>query len=133
MLKKNFQQIFKDPGSFTISCTIGHLNFTNTLYDLGVNESLMPLLIARKFDLREMKGINITLQLTDRSIKCPIDIIENVIVKVKSFYILVNFIVFDTKEDKHLSIKLGRPFLVIIGALIEIKKSKLTFTMNDET
>ena len=90
----------KDLGRFTISCTIGHLNFTNTLYDLGASVSLMLLSIARKIDLREMKNINVTLQLVYRSIKRSIGIIENVIIKmkVKSFFIPIDFIVFDMKE-----------------------------------
>ena len=49
----------KDLESFTLSCTIGHLNFTNTSCDLDASVSLMPLSIARKLDLREMKDTNV--------------------------------------------------------------------------
>ena len=120
----------KDLESFTLSCTIGHLNFTNTSCDLDASVSLMPLSIARKLDLREMKDTNVTLQLTDRSIKRPVGIIENVIIKVKSFFILVDFIVFDMKEDINLLIILGRPFLTTAKTLIDIQEDKLTFRIN---
>ena len=123
---------FKDPESFTISCTIGHLNFANVLCDLGSSVSLIPLFIMRKLDLRDMKDTNITLQLVDRSIKRLIDIIENIIVKVKSFFIPVDFIVFDMKEDMHLLIILGRPFLVTAKTLIGVQEGKLTFRVNGE-
>ena len=101
-IQNKFPMKFKDPGSFTKPCTIGHLNFTNTLCDLGASVSLMPLSIARKLDLREMKDKNVTLQLANRSIKCSVGIIENVIINVKSFFIPVDFVVLDMKEDMHL-------------------------------
>ena len=103
-----FSTKLKDSGSFITSCTIGLLNFINVLCDLGASVSLMPLSNTRKLDLREMKDTNVTFQSTDRSIKCPVGIIENVIIKVKSFFILADFIVIDMKEDMHLPIILGK-------------------------
>ena len=65
---------------------------------------------------------NVTFQLANRSIKHPIGIIENAVTRVKSFFIPVNYIVLDMKEDMHLPIILCRPFLTIVRALIDVKK-----------
>ena len=43
----------KDPGSFTIPCTIGDTILTNVLCDLGASINLMPLSIFRKLGLQE--------------------------------------------------------------------------------
>lgn len=41
--KSSFVQKKVDPGAFTILCTIGPLDFTKVLCDLGANINLMPL------------------------------------------------------------------------------------------
>nr|XP_027060713.1 uncharacterized protein LOC113687258 [Coffea arabica] len=38
----------KDPGSFSIPCTIGSVDFSKALYDLGASVSLIPLTVARQ-------------------------------------------------------------------------------------
>ena len=43
VLQKKLPQKLKDPGSFTIPCTIGSLNVTKALCDLGASINLMPI------------------------------------------------------------------------------------------
>lgn len=38
----------------------------------------------------------------------------------------------DNNEDSHIPILLGIPFLAIIGAIIYVKKGKITFEVGDE-
>ena len=45
----------KDPGSFTIPCTIGNYHFDKVLCDLGASINLMPLSIMQKLGLEEPK------------------------------------------------------------------------------
>ena len=47
ILKRKLPQKLKDPGSFTISCTIRSSIFERALCDLGVSINLMPLAIFR--------------------------------------------------------------------------------------
>ena len=79
----------RDPGSFSIPCTIGEVEFSKALCDLGASVSLIPLSVCRKLGLKELKPTTISLQLADRSLKYPIGILENVLVKVKKFIIPV--------------------------------------------
>ena len=58
----------KDPGSFTIPCTVGTSEFPRCLYDLGASINLMPLSIFRSLGLGDMKATNMSLQLADHSI-----------------------------------------------------------------
>ncbi|KAL5758536.1 hypothetical protein ACOSP7_021147 [Xanthoceras sorbifolium] len=51
----------KDPGSFTIPCTIGNTKFGNALCDLGASINLMPFSVFKKLGLREVKSTNVTL------------------------------------------------------------------------
>ena len=80
----------------------------------------MQLTIFRKLGLEEAKLTTMTLQLTDRSLKHPRGIIEDVLVKMDKFSFRTDFIVLDIEEDKEIPIILGRPFLAMGRALIDV-------------
>ncbi|XP_017976453.1 PREDICTED: uncharacterized protein LOC108661968 [Theobroma cacao] len=122
----------KDPKTFFILCTIGNVEFSKALCDFGDSVSLMPLFIFKKPGLEEIKTITVTLQLADRSIKYPIGIIENVLVKVEKFYISIDFIVLEMDEDVEIPLILGRLFLATVGEIIDVKNGKLTFKVREE-
>ncbi|XP_017978273.1 PREDICTED: uncharacterized protein LOC108662426 [Theobroma cacao] len=88
----------KDLGSFSITCTIGRFKFTKALCDLGAVVSIMPLSITKKLGLNEIQPTIVSLQLTNRTIKYPVGIIEEVLVKVGHLYIPVDFIVLRWKK-----------------------------------
>ena len=111
----------KDPRSFTILCTIGNCHFDKVLCDLGASINLMPLSIMQKLGLEEPKPTNVSLQLADRSITYPREIVEDVLVKVDKFIFPVDFIVLDMEEDHEVPLILGRPFLVIGRAMIDVQ------------
>ena len=92
----------------------------------------MPLSIFGKLGLREANPTTITLQLLDRSLTHPRGIIEDVLVKVDKFIFLVYFIVLDMKEDKEVPIILGKSFLAIDRALIDVQKGELRLRVQDE-
>ena len=92
----------------------------------------MPFSIFRKLGLGEPKPTTITLQLADRSIKYPRGIVEDVLVKVNKFIFPVDFIVLDMEEDYDVPLILGKPFLAIGGALIDVQHEKLILRVQDE-
>ncbi|XP_063948152.1 uncharacterized protein LOC135152235 [Daucus carota subsp. sativus] len=71
VLQQKLPPKLKDPGSFTIPCTIGKLSFDKCLCDLGASINLMPLSVFKKLGLPEPKPTNMYLQLADRSITYP--------------------------------------------------------------
>jgi len=67
----------------------------------------------------------LTLQLADRSIKHPYDIVEDLLVKVDKFQFPVDFIVMDIEEDVDAPLILGRPFMKTRKVIIDVDKGKL--------
>ena len=132
IIQKKLPHKLKDPGSFTIPCTIGNAVFERALCDLGASINLMPLSIFRRLGLGEGKPTTVTLQLVDRSLKHPREIIEDVLVKVDKFIFPANFIVLDMEEDKEIPIILGVPFLATGRALIDVQKGELRLRVHDE-
>ncbi|KAL5574623.1 hypothetical protein UlMin_016322 [Ulmus minor] len=61
ILQRKLPQKLKDPGSFTIPCTIGSCNFDKVLCDLGAGINLMPLSVFGKLGLGEVKPTSISL------------------------------------------------------------------------
>ncbi|XP_074327826.1 uncharacterized protein LOC141665743 [Apium graveolens] len=111
ILQKKLPPKLKDPGSFTIPCTIGMQCFGKALYDLGASVNLMPLSIFTKLGVGEVKPTSVILQLADRSLAYPRGIVEDVIVKVDTFIFPADFIVLDIEEESEIPLLLGRPFL----------------------
>jgi hypothetical protein len=121
ILQNKLPPKLKDPGSFTIPCTIGEMTFDKVLCDLGANVNFIPYSIFRKLNLGEAKATSISLQLADRSVKFPRGIIEDILVKVDKFIYPADFVILDmVEEDKDVPLILGRPFLATCRALIDV-------------
>ena len=82
----------------------------------------MPLYVVKILSLGELTPTTMTLQIADITLAQPGGILEDVLIKVGKFIFPVNFMVIDIEEDKQVSLLLGRPFLAIGAALIDVKK-----------
>ena len=58
--------------------------------------------------------------------------IEDVLVKVDKFIFPKNFIVLDMEEDKEIPIILGRLYLAIGRAMIDVQKGELKLRVQDD-
>ena len=122
----------KDPGSFTIPCSIGKYEFKKALCDSGASINLMPLSVVQRLNLGELTPTAITLQMADRSMTQPEGILEDVLVKVWKFIFLVDFVIMKMEEDTQVPLLLGRPFLATGAALIDVQKGELTLRVGNE-
>ena len=61
LLKRKLPPKLRDPGSFSIPCTIGNLHFENALCDLGASVNILPYSLLKKFGIGEVKPTSITL------------------------------------------------------------------------
>ncbi|CAM8932134.1 unnamed protein product [Rhodiola kirilowii] len=132
LFSKKIPQKAKDPGKLTIPCSIGDMNFTSPLADLGASVSVMPLATYHKLGLKAVKSAKMTLQLVDGTTKCPWGLVENVPIKVDKFYIPCDFVVIDMGGNCTSSLILGRPFLATAGFKVDVGKGKLTLKIGGE-
>ena len=122
----------QDPGSFTIPCTIGKVEYKTTLCDSGANINLMPLSVVKRLSFGELTPINMTLQMADRTMAQPEGVLEDVLIKVGKFIFLMDFVVMDMEEDTQVPLLLGKPFLATGTSLIDVKNGELALTMAEE-
>ena len=133
VIKRGLPKKMKNPGSFTIPCTIGEFEFQKALCDLGASINLIPYSVTKKLSLGEITPTTVTLQMENRTLAKPEGIIEDVLVKVGNFFFPADFIILDMEEDSQVPLLLGRPFLATEAALIDMQKGILTLRVGEET
>ncbi|CAL9024861.1 unnamed protein product [Prunus brigantina] len=137
VLQRKLPPKLKDPGSFSIPCTVGDFKFQKALLDLGASINLMPYHVYEKLNLGELQATSVSIQLADRTIRYPKGILEDVLVKVEELILPADFLVLEMEEapihDNQLPLILGRPFMATAGAIIDVKKGTLTMNVFDET
>ena len=63
VIKRGLPEKMKDPGSFTIPCTIREFEFQKALYDSGASINLIPYSVAKKLSLGDITPTTVTLQI----------------------------------------------------------------------
>ncbi|XP_049399790.1 uncharacterized protein LOC125863853 [Solanum stenotomum] len=122
----------EDRGAFTIPCTIGLLQFAKALCDSGASINLMSYAIYKQLGLGDPKATTMRLLIADRSIKHPMGILYDILVKVYGFIFPVNFVILDYEIDAEIPIILGKPFLETGRALVDVEREKLKFRVNND-
>ncbi|XP_023770776.1 uncharacterized protein LOC111919451 [Lactuca sativa] len=122
-----------DPGSLTLTCQFGNLATIHALADLGASVNLMPYSFFKKLDLSEPRPIRMAIHLANKTVTFPRGICEDLLVKVDKFVFPADFIVLDIEADPQVPIILGRPFLNTASAIVDMRDSKLTLQVGDES
>ncbi|GJW59799.1 reverse transcriptase domain-containing protein [Tanacetum coccineum] len=94
--------------------------------------SVMPLSTYLNLGLGKLAHTKLRVELADRSVKYPKGIAENVLVGIDKFTFPVDFIILDMPEDINVPLILGRPFLSIAYAKIDVFKRKFTLRVKEE-
>nr|XP_025652188.1 uncharacterized protein LOC112748193 [Arachis hypogaea] len=82
-----------------------------------------------RLEIFEVQAAKISLEIADKSLKRAYALVEDVLVKVEDLYIPADFIILDTGEDDDKSTILGRPFLAIANAIIDVAKGELVLQL----
>nr|GEW97201.1 reverse transcriptase domain-containing protein [Tanacetum cinerariifolium] len=133
MLLKKLPKKLGDPDKFLIPCDFPGMDVCHALVDLGAGIKFMPLFIWKNVSLPELTPTRMNLELVDRSITRPKGVAEDVFVKLGKFHFSTDFVVVDFKADPRVPLILGRSFLRIGSALIDVYGEEITLRVNDET
>ena len=118
----------KDPGCPTITCSIGTQQFDHALCDLGASVSVMPKTVFDKLNFTHLTPTPMMLQLVDSTIRYPARITEDIPVKIRGYFVPVDFVGLDMETTKESPLILGRPFLSTVGAQIDVELEKSSST-----
>ena len=88
-------------------------------------------------ELGELKPTRMVIQLADRSIRVPREIVEDVLIRVGEFIYPVDFVVIETEKVSNLASQvpmiLGRPFLATANALINCRNDMMRLSFSNMT
>jgi predicted aspartyl protease len=114
-----------------LPCSVGSFKFEKALCDPGVSVTVMPRDVFEKLRL-PLEPTVICLELGDNSIRYPLGVTEDVLVKVGHHFIPVEFVVLKIGEREKTPLILGSPFLKTVGATIDAGKGEIKFDINGE-
>jgi len=72
------------------------------------------------------------LQLADQTVRYPVGIAENIPVKIRNFFIPIDFVVLDMEVDAKTPLILGTPFLSTANAHIDVGAREIQLNINDQ-
>ncbi|XP_016581705.1 uncharacterized protein LOC107879102 [Capsicum annuum] len=121
-----------DPRAFISPCTIETRVFEKPLCDLGARINLKPFFIYKKLGLNAPTPTSMRLLMEDQSIKKPVQILFDVLVKVDKFVLLVDFVVLDCEMDQEVRIILGCPFLATERAIANLEMGEIKFRVQKD-
>jgi hypothetical protein len=104
--------------------------FNNALCDLGASVSVMHKVVFDKLKHPTLFPTSMCLQLADQSVCYPSEITENVPLKIREFFVPVDFVVLDMHPDSRVSLFLGRSFLSTANARINEGRGEITFDIS---
>ncbi|XP_070039883.1 uncharacterized protein [Nicotiana tomentosiformis] len=87
------------PGAFTIHCTIGSVEFAKALCDLGESINLMPYSVFKTLGIGKPRSTSMRLEMADHTMKRPLGMIEDVLIRVDKFILPVDFVILDCEVD----------------------------------
>jgi hypothetical protein len=97
--------------------------------------SVIPKVIYDQMNHNSLVPTSLHLQLADQSIWHLLGITEDIPVRIKNSFMPVNFMVLEMDICRQIPLILGRPFLSIIGATIDVAATiiKLNINRKEET
>ncbi|XP_019256309.1 PREDICTED: uncharacterized protein LOC109234698 [Nicotiana attenuata] len=117
----------KDPGAFTIPCTIGSAKFTKSLCDLGESINLTPYSVFKTLGIEQPRPTSMRLIMADHTMKRPLGVIEDVLVHVDKFILPMDFFILDFEVDYKVPIILAS-VVINVGHMLEAVLLNLTMT-----
>ncbi|CAN6462426.1 unnamed protein product [Victoria cruziana] len=125
----------EDPGAVIIPCMLGDICIERALLDLGASVNVVPGFFYDVFGLEGLRSISMTIQMADRSVKRPREVLEDVLIKIEDLIFPVDFVVLDMEgvdAEHQTPIILGRPFLATANACINCRTGVLEIFFTDQ-
>jgi hypothetical protein len=90
----------------------------------------MPKTIFDKLNFTHLALMPMMLQLVDSTVCYPTRIAEDISMKIRGYFVPVDFVVLDMEKTKESPLIPGRPFLITMGAQIDVGAEEIRFNIN---
>ncbi|RDX82123.1 hypothetical protein CR513_37128, partial [Mucuna pruriens] len=124
----------RDPGIFSVPCTIGDCTFADAMLDLGASINVMLASTYRSLNFKDLEPTGMTIQLANSSIMQPLGVLKDVLVQVNELIFPADFYVLDMEDEisgKGSTLIHGRPFLMTARTKIDLHAGTLSMEFGD--
>ena len=117
-----------------VDCMIDGIKCCNVLSDIGAHVSVMSSKVyAMLFnETPNLDATIIKLIMGDGRLIKPLGVLRNLKVTIAGKDIPTDFVVINASDDEHESIILGKPFLKLVNAILDVRKGTVTFDLDGE-
>ncbi|GKA69304.1 hypothetical protein Tco_0775368, partial [Tanacetum coccineum] len=98
----------------------------------GASVNVIPKFMFKHLKLANLKKTNMLVEMADMTKRAPIEIVENILVKIDKFLFPSDLVVIDTSKTRNETMILGRPFLATIHAEIDVFNKKISLGIGDD-
>ncbi|RDY02257.1 Retrovirus-related Pol polyprotein from transposon 17.6, partial [Mucuna pruriens] len=119
----NLPRKCRDPGIFSVSCTIGNCAFADAMLNLGASINVMPASFYKSLEFGVLEPTSVRL-----------GILEDVLIQVNELIFPANFYVLDMEDEtsgKGSTLILRRPFLMTARTKINVYAGTLSMEFGD--
>ncbi|GKB80056.1 phospholipase-like protein, partial [Tanacetum coccineum] len=120
-----------NPKSFTLPYTIGNLKLY-AMADVGASVNVMPKSLFEHLKLANLKKTSMVVEMADMTKKAPLEIVENILVKIDKLMFHSDLVVIDMLEGPNETMLLGKPFLATIHAQIDVFRREISLGIGKE-
>jgi len=92
----------------------------------------MPKSVFDRLNFTNLEPTTMTLQLVVSSVRYPAGIAQDIPIKIRGYYVPVDFVVLNMELTKETPLILGRPFLSTAGAPIDVGAGEICFNINGQ-
>ncbi|XP_052621033.1 uncharacterized protein LOC111901199 [Lactuca sativa] len=131
VIQKKLPPKCKDPGIFSIPCTISDLHVESAMLDLGASINEMPYSVFQSLNVGPLEETGVIIQLADKSSVSPRGVLEDVLVQVNQLVFPADFYVIDLEEKT--PSKSSMILLHTAHTIIDVHKGKITMEFDGET
>ncbi|RDX73562.1 hypothetical protein CR513_46814, partial [Mucuna pruriens] len=113
----------RDPGIFSIPCTIGDYTFADAMLDLGALINVMPTSVYKSLNFGDLEPTGVVIQLANKTVVQLVGILEDVLVQVSELIFPADFYVLDMEDgmpEKGSTLILGWPFFMTERMKIDV-------------
>ncbi|GJV62280.1 serine/threonine protein phosphatase 2A 55 kDa regulatory subunit B beta isoform-like protein isoform X1 [Tanacetum coccineum] len=129
---KFLKDLLGDPGSLLIPCTLANSVECLALANLGASINLMPYSLYASLSMTTLKPIKMSIRLANHTYQYPMGVAENMLIQVRKFVFLVDFVILEMEEDSKVPLILGIPFLYTADVIIQVKSKELNLGVGDD-
>ncbi|GKE04096.1 MAK10-like protein [Tanacetum coccineum] len=123
--QRKMPEKMKDPGLFTLLCSLGDSKPFDALAHLGSCVNLILLYLFKKLKIRLLEETDHVFELAYGTKSYPAGIVKNVEVHIGRLKLLDDFYVIYMDKDLATSLLVGRGFLATANVAINCRKSKI--------